>query len=54
MMSRNRDHEEEALYAAQREAIRMQEPLTQPIGLEKKPQLGHNPSRCLGRLALAV
>ncbi|CAK9106094.1 Ribosomal protein L11 methyltransferase (L11 Mtase) [Durusdinium trenchii] len=46
--------QEEALYAAQREAIRMQEPLTQPIGLEKKPQLGHNPSRCLGRLALAV
>lgn len=29
--------QEEALYAAQREAIRMQEPLTQPIGLEKKP-----------------
>eukprot|EP00434_Breviolum_minutum_P031037 symbB.v1.2.027452.t1/scaffold2817.1/size69569/7 len=29
--------QEEALYAAQQEAIRMQEPLRQPIGLEKKP-----------------
>lgn len=32
--------QEEALYAAQQEAIRNQEPLRQPLGLEKKPSLG--------------